>query len=66
MRTAHKFAMASEHVRADMVAAGEFPQLSQRYQVMAVPKTVINETTSFEGAVPEDIFLQRVLEVAGS
>lgn len=64
MRTAHKFAMASEHVRADMVAVGEFPQLSQRYQVMAVPKTVINETTSFEGAVSEDIFLQRVLEAA--
>ena len=56
--------MASEHVRADMVAVGEFPQLSQRYQVMAVPKTVINETTSFEGAVSEDIFLQRVLEAA--
>ena len=66
VRTAHKFAMASEHVRADMVAAGEFPQLSQRYQVMAVPKTVINETASFEGAVPEDTFLQRVLEAAGS
>jgi predicted DsbA family dithiol-disulfide isomerase len=58
--------MVSEHVRGDMVAAGEFPQLTQRYQVMAVPKIVINETTSFEGAVPETMFLERVLEAAGS
>jgi hypothetical protein len=54
--------MVSEHVRGDMVAAGEFPQLTQRYQVMAVPKIVLNETVWFEGAVSDEDFLQRVLE----
>ncbi|KUK27391.1 MAG: Glutaredoxin-like domain protein [Acetothermia bacterium 64_32] len=61
VRTAHKFAMLSERVRADMVMANEFPILTDHYQVMAVPKVVINETTSFEGAVPEEVFLDRVL-----
>ena len=61
VRTAHKFAMLSERVRADMVMANEFPILADHYQVMAVPKVVINETTSFEGAVPEEVFLDRIL-----
>lgn len=62
MRTAHKLAMASPRVTADMIEAGEFPELSQRYSVMAVPKIVINETTSFEGALPESMFVEKVLE----
>jgi len=43
------------------VMANEFPILADHYQVMAVPKVVINETTSFEGAVPEEVFLDRIL-----
>lgn len=61
VRAAHKFALLSERVRADMVMAPEFPVLTDHYQVSAVPKVVINETTSFEGAVPEEIFLDRIL-----
>jgi glutaredoxin-like protein len=62
VRMAHKLAMASDRVVGDMIEANEFPELSQRYNVMAVPKIVINETTSFEGAVPEAAFLEKVLE----
>ena len=61
VRTAHKFAILSAKVRADMVMADEFPILADHYQVMAVPKIVINETTSFEGAVPEEVFLGHIL-----
>ncbi len=64
MRTAHALALASERVTADMVMAPEFPHLSQRYAVMAVPKTVINETRSFEGALPEEEFVQQVTGAA--
>jgi hypothetical protein len=42
-------AIASPMVRADMVEATEFPHLSMKYQVMGVPRTVINETTHVEG-----------------
>ena len=45
-----------------MVEATEFPHLVQKYGVMGVPKTVVNETVTFEGAVPEAHFLSQVLK----
>ena len=59
---AHRMALENEQIRADVVNAQEFPQLGQRYNVFAVPKTVVNETINFEGALPEDKFVDRVLE----
>lgn len=50
---AHRLALASPQVRADMVEAMEFPELADRYQVYGVPRTVVNETIAIEGAVPE-------------
>jgi len=58
---AHQFAKESDLVRADMVDTGEFPHLVQKYNVMGVPKTVINEKTEFVGAVPEELFVQQVV-----
>src|SRR5260370_40700000 len=54
-------AIASPRVRAECIEANEFPELSQRYQVMAVPKIVINDRVGFEGALPERDFLGAVL-----
>jgi hypothetical protein len=54
-------AMESPHVTADVIEANEFPQLSARYAVQAVPKTVVNDRAEFLGAVPESRFLQEVL-----
>ena len=54
-------AVESEFVTGDMVEATEFPQLVQKYGVMGVPRTVVNETVSFEGAVAEAYFLSQVL-----
>lgn len=50
---------------ADAIEAQEFPDLAARYQVMGVPKTIVNETVEFVGAVPEDEFVRHVLEAAG-
>ena len=61
MRLAHHLAVASDLIRGDCVEATEFPELAQRYSVMAVPKTVVNETVSFEGALPEVQFVEQVL-----
>lgn len=49
---------------SDTVEATEFPHLVQRYGVRAVPRTVVNETVSIEGALPEEAYLTRVLEAA--
>lgn len=59
---AHKLAYESNQIRADVVNAQEFPQLAQRYNVFAVPKTVINDTQHFEGALPEEQFLEKTVE----
>ena len=55
-------AMASDLVTADCVEAQEFMDLSQRYRVSAVPKTVINDREEILGAVPEAVFLEGVLK----
>ena len=39
-------AIESERITADVVEASEFPELSQRYAVSAVPKTVVNDSLS--------------------
>ncbi len=57
---AHQFAMENDLIRADMVDVSEFSHLVQKYNVMGVPKTVINEKTEFVGAVPEELFVQQV------
>ncbi|MGY4707897.1 protein disulfide oxidoreductase [Candidatus Bipolaricaulota sp. J31] len=62
VRAAHKFAVVSPSIRADMVMAPDFPELSERYEVTAVPTVVINETVRFEGAIPEEEFAARILE----
>ncbi len=59
---AHKLAMASDLVQADMVEATEFPQLSNKYQVMGVPRTVINESYHLEGAAPGAMVMAKIQE----
>jgi len=59
---AHQLAMESEYITSDMVEIAEFPHLANRYAVMGVPKTVINETVEFVGMLPEDHFLEHVLQ----
>lgn len=62
VRTAHKFALVSERVIADMVMATDFEELSASYGVSAVPHTVVNGRTSFVGALPEHQFLREILK----
>lgn len=58
---AHKLAIESEKVRADVVDSSEFSSLAMKYNVMGVPKIVINEKIEFMGAFNEDLFAEHVL-----
>lgn len=60
--TAHRLALANSHIRADMVEAAEFPHLVQRYHVQGVPRVVINDNRHFEGALPEQLFVEQVVD----
>lgn len=61
VRLAHRFAIESEMIWADMIEAMEFVPLAQKYAVTGVPKIVINEKYEVAGALPEDLFLMHVL-----
>jgi glutaredoxin-like protein len=58
---AHKLAIESDFVTADVIDSGEFPDLAQKYAVMGVPKIIINEKIEFVGAFNEDLFAEHVL-----
>jgi glutaredoxin-like protein len=64
VRLGHQFAMESSWIKADMVESTEFPHLANKFNVYGVPKTIVNETVTFEGAVPEEEFLANVLKAA--
>lgn len=59
---AHRLAVENEHITADVVEASEFMDLSERYRVQGVPKTIINDRVEFTGALPEPRFVQQVLQ----
>lgn len=61
---AHKFSYVSDKIRGDMVEAIEFPDLSNRFNVMGVPRSVFNDEDFIEGAVPEKVFADKTIEVA--
>ncbi len=60
--TSHKMALESDMIKAEVFEAIEFPFLAQKYGVYGVPKVVINEKVSFEGALPEEMFLDYILK----
>ncbi|MDM7925018.1 MAG: thioredoxin family protein [bacterium] len=55
-------AMESELITCDVVEISEFPHLGQKYGVMGVPKTVINDSDGLEGAVPEAVLVSRIMK----
>jgi len=58
---AHKLAIESDLVKADVIETSEFPDLAMKYNVIGVPKIVINEKVEFVGAFNEDLFAEHVL-----
>ena len=54
---AHRLALESSYVRADMIESSTFPHLANRYSVTGVPKIIINETGELTGAQPVTAFL---------
>jgi len=72
VRTAVSFALLNKSVRAVAVEAEEFPDLTERYRVYAVPRVVVRDLRSgrvlaeWEGAVPPEVFADRILGCSGS
>lgn len=58
---AHKLAIECSNIKADVIDSQEFPDLSMKYNVIGVPKIVINDKVEFMGAFSEDLFAEHVL-----
>ena len=56
-------AAANELITADAIEATEFMDLSRKYRVTGVPKTIVNGTIEILGAVPEEQFVRTVLQL---
>jgi hypothetical protein len=56
-------AFANPHITAAAVEATEFMDLSRKYRVTGVPKTIVNETVEIMGALPEEMFVRAALEI---
>ncbi|MCD6105104.1 MAG: thioredoxin family protein [Thermosipho sp. (in: Bacteria)] len=62
--TAHNFALINPLIKAEMIEANEFFELSNEFGVSSVPHIVINRNpnTFFIGAYPEAQYLEEVLK----
>ena len=59
---AHRIAIENPFVTADMVEATEFPELSMRYNVRGVPRTMIGDDYHVEGALTENAYIPKIVE----
>jgi len=65
-RLAYQVALESPRISTEVIEANEFPELGQRYQVRAVPTTVIDDKMSFAGSVPDDLLVDTIERVIQS
>jgi glutaredoxin-like protein len=63
VRAAHRLAMENPNVRARMIEIVEFPDLALKYNVMGVPKILIDDKIHFDGTLAEEA-LAEVLQAA--
>ncbi len=59
---AYRLALANPYISAEGIEVTEFPELGDRYAVMGVPKTVIDDLVHIEGAVPEGMMVNKLRE----
>jgi glutaredoxin-like protein len=64
VRSAHRFALENPMISALMIETLEFPELAKKYNVVGVPRTVINDKVAFDGAPAEEVFAEKVLEAS--
>ena len=59
-------AAANPKISADAIEATEFMDLSRKYRVTGVPKTIVNETVEILGGLPEQDFVRAALQLRDS
>ena len=62
----YQMALASDKIHAEVIEVSEFPDLAEKYQVQAVPLTVINDAVAIPGAVPEPQLIEQIIKASES
>ncbi len=60
VKVAHDFSLSNPNIHSEMIDGALFPQLRQKYRVMGVPKTVINDQIELLGAQPPGEVLSKI------
>ena len=60
VQTAHRLAMLNPNVKAEMIEANTFQDLSMKFKVSGVPKIIINDGAELLGNQPVDKFLSEI------
>lgn len=63
-RVVEVLALAGPHLRAEIIEAGEFPTLVERYGVRAVPAIVVDDRPPLVGMVSADDLVEEIVHAA--
>jgi glutaredoxin-like protein len=61
-RLAHQASILNPMISSEMIESLEFQELTAKYGVFGVPKTIINETTMIDGLAPVEMFVEKLFE----
>ncbi|MFX0068065.1 MAG: thioredoxin family protein [Promethearchaeota archaeon] len=64
VRLAHRLAVASDKIQAEMIESMEFRDMALKYNVTAVPRTVINDKVDVVGLLSESKLLDSIFKAA--
>jgi predicted DsbA family dithiol-disulfide isomerase len=56
-------AFANPHITSHAIEATEFMELSRKFRVTGVPKTIVNDEIEIMGALPEDMYVRAALQI---
>jgi hypothetical protein len=56
-------AYVNANITASSIEATEFMDLTRRFRVTGVPKTIVNDTVEIMGALPEGMFVRAALQI---
>ena len=62
-RLAHQASILNPLISSEMIESLEFQELTTKYSVFGVPKTIINETTIIDGLSSAEMFVEKLFEV---
>lgn len=65
-RAVFQMALVNPRIKPEVIEVNEFPELAQRYDVKAVPLTVIEDRIAIPGAVAEKDLVEQVLKASQS